>query len=80
MSDPLKLANYVLGGEPGDWTNAKILEWMQGKPNQRVNLTRSIQVMILYGTAVASETGRVFFFEDIYGHDARLQALLAAAD
>lgn len=79
VSDPLRLATYVLGGEPGGWSTEKILAWMQGEPNQRVNLTHPIQVMILYGTAVAAESGRLFFFDDIYGHDRRLEQLLDTA-
>jgi murein L,D-transpeptidase YcbB/YkuD len=48
-----------------------------GKDNVQVNLTRSIPVIILYGTAVVSETGDVEFFDDIYGHDATLKKALA---
>jgi murein L,D-transpeptidase YcbB/YkuD len=33
-------------------------------------------VLVLYGTAVAVEPETVYFFEDIYGHDARLARLL----
>jgi murein L,D-transpeptidase YcbB/YkuD len=36
-----------------------------------------IPVLILYVTAVAEEDGTVHFFDDIYGHDKRLNALLA---
>jgi murein L,D-transpeptidase YcbB/YkuD len=32
--------------------------------------------MILYGTALATEDGPVMFFEDIYGHDRKLEELL----
>jgi murein L,D-transpeptidase YcbB/YkuD len=32
--------------------------------------------MILYGTVLATESGRVLFFDDIYGHDRRLERLL----
>jgi murein L,D-transpeptidase YcbB/YkuD len=48
-----------------------------GKDNVQVNLTRPIPVIILYGTAVVSETGDVEFFDDIYGHDATLKKALA---
>jgi murein L,D-transpeptidase YcbB/YkuD len=44
----------------------------------RVNLARSIQVILFYMTAVVMpEDGRVHFAEDIYGHDARLDQYLA---
>jgi murein L,D-transpeptidase YcbB/YkuD len=28
--------------------------------------------MVLYATALATEDGRILFFDDIYGHDRRL--------
>ena len=49
---------------------------MKGEPNQRVALSKPIQVMILYGTVMAMESGRVQFFEDIYGYDQKLEELL----
>ena len=45
--------------------------------NTRVVLSHPIRVMILYGTALATEAGPVLFFDDIYGHDRRLVGLLA---
>ena len=59
-------------------TAEKIEEAMSGEPNQRVNLSKPIQVMILYSTAMATESGQVLFFDDIYGHDERLEKLLQA--
>jgi murein L,D-transpeptidase YcbB/YkuD len=35
-----------------------------------------VHVLILYGTAVATEDGAVHFLDDIYGQDRRLEALL----
>jgi murein L,D-transpeptidase YcbB/YkuD len=42
----------------------------------RVELLEPIPVLILYGTAMATEDGPVQFFDDIYGHDRKLEALL----
>ena len=42
----------------------------------RVDLIEPIQVMILYGTVMATEAGPVKFFDDIYGHDRQLATLL----
>jgi len=78
VSDPVGLAEHVLRDEAGGWTAEKIEEAMNGEPNQRVNLSRPIQVMILYATATATESGQVLFFDDIYEHDKRLEALLRA--
>ncbi len=41
-----------------------------------VNLDKPIPVLIVYGTAVVREDEEVFFFDDIYGHDAALEELL----
>ena len=43
-----------------------------------MTLGAPIRVFIVYGTAVATEHGHIFFFDDIYGHDARLEQALAA--
>ena len=78
VSDPVALAAHVLLSAPGDWTQKRIEEAMSGAPNQRVDLSKPVQVMIVYGTAMATETGQVLFFDDIYGHDDRLEKLLEA--
>jgi murein L,D-transpeptidase YcbB/YkuD len=41
-----------------------------------VTLAQPVRVFVVYGTAVATEAGKVLFFEDIYRHDRRLEALL----
>jgi L,D-transpeptidase YcbB len=47
-----------------------------GADSERVNLDEPIPVLIVYGTAVVRKDERVFFFDDIYGHDAALAELL----
>ena len=60
------------------WDVAHVREAMEkGKDNQQVNLARKIPVLILYGTAVVDEAGRVQFFDDIYGLDASLDKALS---
>jgi len=76
VNDPVALATEVLRGTPGEWTAEKIREAMQGDATFSVKLARPVHVLILYGTAVASEDGAVHFFDDIYGHDLQLEALL----
>lgn len=78
VEDPKSLAEWVLRDNPG-WTRERIQEAFQSQKQQQVNLTRAIPVLIVYGTAVAKEDGRVYFFDDIYGHDAALRNLLAQA-
>lgn len=75
VSDPVGLAEYVLRDSP-EWTQAKIEEAMNGNTTMTVTLKNPIRVFIVYGTALALEDGRVLFFDDIYGHDQRLEAAL----
>jgi L,D-transpeptidase YcbB len=76
VSDPLALATHVMTDEPGDWTREKIDAAMNGDNTVRVNLQHPITVLILYGTALATEAGPILFFEDIYGYDRKLEQQL----
>lgn len=77
VADPVALAEHVLKNADGEWTRERILSEMNnaGAP-LRVNLKRPIRVMVVYGTALATESGPVRFFDDIYGHDRKLETLL----
>jgi murein L,D-transpeptidase YcbB/YkuD len=75
VSDPVGLAQYVLRDSP-EWTREKILAAMNGPKPLTVTLKNPIRVFIVYGTALATEDGNVSFFDDIYGHDQRLQDAL----
>jgi L,D-transpeptidase YcbB len=81
LEKPAELASFLLrnqldGQQP--WTLAWVQKAMDsGKDNRQVNLATKIPVLILYVTAVAEEDGTVHFFDDIYGHDQRLNAVLA---
>jgi murein L,D-transpeptidase YcbB/YkuD len=78
VGDPAGLAEYVLRNKP-EWSRAKIDAAMNsGADSVTVTLGAPIRVFIVYGTAVATEHGHIFFFDDIYGHDARLEQALAA--
>jgi murein L,D-transpeptidase YcbB/YkuD len=76
VSDPVALAAQVLAGTPGDWTADKIRDAMHGEATFHVTLAQPVHVLILYGTAVATEDGAVHFVDDIYGEDRRLEVLL----
>jgi len=82
LSNPQALAEFVLNNNADGpnanevWSSDSIAAAMQGEPNQRVYLKQPITVMILYGTAVAAESGLVYFFNDVYGYDRKLLALL----
>jgi murein L,D-transpeptidase YcbB/YkuD len=75
VADPVALAQYVLRDEP-TWTRESIVAAMNGTRPLRIDLRTPIRVFIVYGTAVATESGTVLFFEDLYGHDASLARLL----
>ena len=77
VADPLALAEFVLREDPA-WDRARIEQAMNGTRPTQVNLKQPIRVFIVYGTAMARENGDVLFFEDIYGHDAKLVELLSA--
>ena len=79
VADPLALASHVMRNEPGEWTREKIDAAMNGDKTVRVNLQRPITVLILYGTALATEAGPVMFFDDIYGYDRKLEQRLGLA-
>jgi murein L,D-transpeptidase YcbB/YkuD len=75
VADPMALMGYVLRGNP-EWDHDRILQQLSEPGPHRINLHTPIRVFIVYTTALAAEDGRTLFFKDIYGHDARLQALL----
>lgn len=83
VRDAAGLVEYVLRGEPGGWTREMIEAAMHDESpegaNRHVFLTRPKPVLVVYGTATVSPDGTVRFFEDVYGHDAKLAALLHRA-
>jgi len=77
VEKPAELAAWALRNNPG-WTLERIQEGMDhGPDNVTVNLTQRVPVFIVYGTALAYENNEVHFYDDIYGHDARLAAALS---
>ena len=79
VSEPVKLAEFVLRGASPAWDEARIDQAMRGADNQRVNLKQPVRVMILYGTVLATEGGPILFFDDLYGLDRQLERLLQTA-
>jgi murein L,D-transpeptidase YcbB/YkuD len=78
LEDPAAMASFVLQDQPA-WTPERIRAAMNGKRPEQVNLRRKIPVLLFYSTAVVDVDGRVLFYDDIYGHDARLERELASA-
>jgi L,D-transpeptidase YcbB len=77
VEKPAELAGFLLRNQP-PWTLERVQSAMQsGSDNQQVNLATPVPVLILYVTAVVEPDNSVHFFEDIYGHDKELNAVLA---
>jgi murein L,D-transpeptidase YcbB/YkuD len=76
LEAPEELAVWVLKTNP-EWTQERIHHAMTGDKTIQVTLRNPIPVLIVYGTAVAPESGEIRFLADIYGHDASLEAILA---
>jgi murein L,D-transpeptidase YcbB/YkuD len=77
VEKPAELAAWLLRDQP-PWTLEKVQQAMQSGPdNQQVNLKTPVPVLIFYITAVVQEDGSVHFFDDIYGFDKSLNAVLA---
>jgi L,D-transpeptidase YcbB len=79
VRDVAGLAEWVLRGNPA-WPRERIHAALAGGAGDfAVAVSPPIPVFLVYVTAVAAPDGGVYFFEDIYGHDARLQRALAQA-
>ena len=79
VQDPEALANWVLRKQP-EWTSERIHEALNGEAEDLVvSLSTPIPVYLVYVTAVAPGDGSVHYFDDLYGHDALLQAALEQA-
>jgi len=77
LEDPAKMAEYILQGN-GGWPKEKVEAAMNNGPDsQTVILAHKRPVVIIYATAVVPPDGEIKFFQDIYGHDARLEKALA---
>jgi murein L,D-transpeptidase YcbB/YkuD len=71
LSDPVKMANYLLRNQP-EWTPEKIDEAMNSGEEQYVKLKNPVPVLITYYTAWVDDKGMLNFRDDIYNHDANL--------
>ena len=77
LEDPARFAAWVLR-DPVEWSAGKVRRAMENGPDsRRVNLARLLPVVIYYTTAIVRPERGVEFYDDIYGHDARLERELA---
>ena len=78
VADPFALAAWVLKDEP-DWPADRIRAMVADGMTRTVKVNRPPRIVIFYMTAAfVPEDGTVHFADDVYGHDARLDAWLQA--
>ena len=78
VKDPLALAEWLLGGQDG-WTRQRMLDVIAQGATRALAMARQPRVVLFYMTAAfMPQEGEVRFVDDIYGHDARLDAWLKA--
>jgi L,D-transpeptidase YcbB len=75
LEDPARFAEWVLRDQT-DWNRAHIDTAMQGERPTRVSLKDKLTVVLFYNTTHVNSEGVAFFVDDIYGHDAALDAAL----
>ncbi len=71
LSDPEKMANYLLRHQP-EWTPERIYEAMNSGEEKYVKLEKPVPVVVTYYTAWVDDAGRLNFRDDIYDHDKKL--------
>jgi murein L,D-transpeptidase YcbB/YkuD len=76
VEKPEELAAYVLG-DRSEWTPERIREAMHAGEERTVKLREPIPVFIGYWTARVRPDGAVHFRKDVYGVDARQNAMVA---
>ncbi len=78
VQKPEDLAVWVLRNTSGNWDAEKVHEAMTtGQDNHTVGLKTPIPIAIFYLTANVGDDGEAHFFDDIYGYDQQLEAVLA---
>ncbi|MEO6584333.1 MAG: L,D-transpeptidase family protein, partial [Ferruginibacter sp.] len=73
LSDPPKMANYLLKDDP-QWSPEAIDMAMNSGTEKYVKIKKAVPVLITYYTAWVDEQGLLHFAEDIYGHDKKITA------
>ena len=79
LEEPMKMAQFMLRGEPQEWDQSRIDETLARGKNVRLTLARKVAVHLVYHTAWLSDDGRVQFRADIYGRDKRLASFVNGA-
>jgi L,D-transpeptidase YcbB len=76
VQKPVDLAVWVLQDQ--GWDTDKVEAAMNsGADNKTVSLKTPLPIVIFYLTATVGEDGQTYFFDDIYGYDAKMQKVFA---
>jgi L,D-transpeptidase YcbB len=75
LSDPMKMAGYVLG-EGTEWTPERVDSLVNTQTEKYVKVPTPVPVMITYNTCWVNYDGQVEFREDIYEHDKKMSGKL----
>ena len=75
VQNPSVLANFVLKNQEG-WTQERIDTTLSSNTHRQISLSTIIPVIFFYSTASYEQGDKLVFYNDIYGHDARLLAAL----
>ena len=76
VEDPVRLAVWVLSEYP-EWTRERIVAATERPASSSVRLQHPIQVILFYSTAAVVPGGDVWFADDVYRADDRLDGALA---
>jgi len=78
VEDPLALAEWILG-QDSEWTAERLLAAIREGKTHTIAVARQPRIVVFYMTAAfVPDEGVIRFVEDVYGHDARLDAWLKA--
>jgi len=77
VQDPNELAKTLLELEPNNMADSVDI-WLSRSNSKKIDLPEPIPVYVRYVTCEADSKGNITFYQDIYGKDNKLKALLFA--
>jgi murein L,D-transpeptidase YcbB/YkuD len=81
VQDPLKYAEVLLSyAAPRSNYTAESIKRMMGGEEKQLDFATQIPVHITYQTAFVDEAGKLQFRDDVYGHDAKIVAILKSGE
>ena len=75
MSEPERLAEFVLGDQEG-WDKETIKQAMSAPKTRHVTLKRAVPVLFYYATTFVDHENQLRFYPDVYGQDEQLKKAL----